>query len=65
MRLQRALADLSGPDCRHDSMVRHTLALLRYGHNGLSGVEHALESPTRSPTGMPWALTATAGAAYR
>lgn len=43
VRLGRALADLSGQGSRYDSMVRHTLALLRYGQGGHPGVEHALD----------------------
>jgi hypothetical protein len=42
-RLEQALAELSGPGCRYDGMVGHTLALLRYGYNGAPGVEHALD----------------------
>jgi Bifunctional DNA primase/polymerase, N-terminal len=43
MRLESALAELTGLGCRYDSMVANTLALLRYGYDGQPGVEHALE----------------------
>ena len=43
-RLAFALHDLDQGTSRHDSMLRHTLALLRYGQAGESGVDFALRA---------------------
>ena len=43
-RLAKALTDLAGGRSRHDSVLGHVLALLRYGRNGEPGVEVALRS---------------------
>ncbi len=42
-RLGEALYDLAGGLSRHDTMLGHTMALLRFGRNGEPGVEMALE----------------------
>lgn len=46
-RLGKALYDLAQGPSRHDTMVGHVMALLRYGHNGEPGVEFALATLCR------------------
>lgn len=42
-RLNAALADLLSAGCRYDSMLHHSMALLRFGYSGEPGVDLAMD----------------------